>query len=153
MPVKDRNNPQAVGSAITYGCRYSLMAMLGLPPVDDDGNAAAQGGGNRGGGAAQPHYGRAAAAPRALANVPNAVDEQAAGNPFDDEQPPTPEEQKIADEIEEAFDNAGTAEALRLIGEELKPDITKLPASLRSHISEKYKLKRKVLEVFKEAAE
>jgi hypothetical protein len=44
MPVRDRNNPQAVGGAITYACRYSLMAMLGLPPVDDDGNAAAQGG-------------------------------------------------------------------------------------------------------------
>jgi hypothetical protein len=40
MPIKARDNPQAVGSATTYACRYSLMAMLGLPPVDDDGNAA-----------------------------------------------------------------------------------------------------------------
>jgi hypothetical protein len=39
LPVAKRD-PQGVGSAITYGCRYSLMAMLGLPPVDDDGNAA-----------------------------------------------------------------------------------------------------------------
>jgi hypothetical protein len=38
LPVAKRD-PQGVGSAITYGCRYSLMAMLGLPPVDDDGNA------------------------------------------------------------------------------------------------------------------
>jgi hypothetical protein len=33
-------DPQGVGSAITYGLRYSLMATLGLPPVDDDGEAA-----------------------------------------------------------------------------------------------------------------
>lgn len=31
---------QAVGSACTYGRRYSLMAMLGLAPEDDDGAAA-----------------------------------------------------------------------------------------------------------------
>lgn len=31
---------QGAGSAITYGERYSLMAMLNLPPVDDDGEAA-----------------------------------------------------------------------------------------------------------------
>jgi hypothetical protein len=35
-------DPQGVGSAITYGLRYSLMATLGLPPVDDDGEAAMQ---------------------------------------------------------------------------------------------------------------
>lgn len=31
-----KRDPQGVGSAITYGLRYSLMAMLGLPPTDDD---------------------------------------------------------------------------------------------------------------------
>jgi hypothetical protein len=31
-----KRDAQGVGSAITYGCRYSLMAMLGLPPTDDD---------------------------------------------------------------------------------------------------------------------
>lgn len=35
-----KNDPQGAGSAITYACRYSLMAMLGLPPVDDDAEAA-----------------------------------------------------------------------------------------------------------------
>lgn len=35
-----KKDPQGVGSAITYGCRYSLMAMLGIPPVDDDGEGA-----------------------------------------------------------------------------------------------------------------
>lgn len=39
VPLSKRD-PQGVGSAITYGCRYALMATLGLPPVDDDGEAA-----------------------------------------------------------------------------------------------------------------
>lgn len=36
-PVK--TDPQGVGSAITYGRRYSLLAMSGAAPEDDDGNA------------------------------------------------------------------------------------------------------------------
>ncbi len=32
-----KKDAQGVGSASTYAQRYSLMAMLGLPPVDDDG--------------------------------------------------------------------------------------------------------------------
>lgn len=32
-------DPQGVGSAITYACRYALMATLGLPPMDDDAEA------------------------------------------------------------------------------------------------------------------
>lgn len=39
VPLQKRD-PQGVGSAITYGCRYALMATLGLPPVDDDGESA-----------------------------------------------------------------------------------------------------------------
>lgn len=35
-----QNTPQAVGSAITYGRRYGLSAMVGVAPDDDDGNAA-----------------------------------------------------------------------------------------------------------------
>lgn len=41
MPVKDKSNAQAVGSALTYARRYSLMAVCGIAPEDDDGNAAA----------------------------------------------------------------------------------------------------------------
>lgn len=37
-----KKDAQGVGSAITYGCRYSLMATLGLPPVDDDGEEASR---------------------------------------------------------------------------------------------------------------
>lgn len=33
-------DPQGVGSAVTYGRRYALLAMTGAAPEDDDGNAA-----------------------------------------------------------------------------------------------------------------
>jgi len=39
LPIA-KQDPQGAGSAITYGLRYSLMAMFALPPVDDDGEAA-----------------------------------------------------------------------------------------------------------------
>jgi hypothetical protein len=39
VPLQKRD-PQGVGSAATYGLRYSIMALLGLPPIDDDGEAA-----------------------------------------------------------------------------------------------------------------
>lgn len=35
MPITKRD-PQSTGSAITYACRYALMAILGLPATDDD---------------------------------------------------------------------------------------------------------------------
>lgn len=38
--TKDWNNPQAVGSGMSYARRYSLSAMVSLPQVDDDGNSA-----------------------------------------------------------------------------------------------------------------
>lgn len=34
------DTPQGIGSAITYGQRYSLRAMVGVPPQDDDDGAA-----------------------------------------------------------------------------------------------------------------
>lgn len=40
MPVV-KSDSQGVGSAITYGRRYGLQAMVGIPADDDDGNAAA----------------------------------------------------------------------------------------------------------------
>lgn len=38
IPLSKRD-AQGAGSAITYGCRYSLMALFCIPPVDDDGEA------------------------------------------------------------------------------------------------------------------
>lgn len=39
LPLKDQT-PQAVGSALTYGRRYGLSAMVGIAPEDDDAEAA-----------------------------------------------------------------------------------------------------------------
>lgn len=39
-PTKD--DPQGVGSCITYARRYALAAMVGVAPADDDGNAASE---------------------------------------------------------------------------------------------------------------
>ena len=38
IPVK--NDPQAIGSAVTYARRYNFMAILGLPVADDDARSA-----------------------------------------------------------------------------------------------------------------
>src|SRR3990167_11432178 len=35
-----KNDPQGIGSAITYGRRYSLASMVGVCPEDDDGEGA-----------------------------------------------------------------------------------------------------------------
>ena len=40
--LKDKNNPQALGSALTYCRRYNRVTLLGLEQEDDDGNAAAK---------------------------------------------------------------------------------------------------------------
>ena len=37
-----KQDPQGYGSALTYCCRYSLMAACGIAPEDDDGNAASK---------------------------------------------------------------------------------------------------------------
>jgi hypothetical protein len=39
VPIGAKRDAQAVGSALTYGRRYSLMSMLGLAETDDDGAA------------------------------------------------------------------------------------------------------------------
>lgn len=39
FPIADPTNPQKVGSAGTYGMRYSLLHLLGIAPEDDDGNS------------------------------------------------------------------------------------------------------------------
>lgn len=42
MPLDNRANAQAVGSAITYGRRYALAAVAGVAPDDDDGHEASK---------------------------------------------------------------------------------------------------------------
>jgi ERF superfamily len=42
IPLGGKQDAQAVGSASTYGMRYTLMAALGLPPTKDDDAQAAR---------------------------------------------------------------------------------------------------------------
>ena len=42
LRMRDLNNPQQQGSAITYSRRYALASIFNLNQEDDDGNAAAQ---------------------------------------------------------------------------------------------------------------
>jgi hypothetical protein len=58
IPVKD--DPQGIGSCITYLRRYALSAFTGVAPEDDDGNAASHGNG------AQRPAGRPKTAPQSL---------------------------------------------------------------------------------------
>jgi len=53
MPV-NKYDAHGIGSGITYGRRYGLMAMLGIATDDDDGNAAAQPGSGQQGSAPPP---------------------------------------------------------------------------------------------------
>ena len=43
FPLPEATNPQALGSAITYGKRYNLCALLNIAEADDDGEAASIG--------------------------------------------------------------------------------------------------------------
>lgn len=137
MPVRDRNNPQAVGSAITYGCRYSLMAMLGLPPVDDDGNAAAQGGprpnGNGNGAKAGPP-----------------VEFSSGRKPAPE---PTDEQINAAAKIENAFADAETMEDLDAARAKHSDDIASLPDDLKARLRKIYAFKKEAMAAFKDAAE
>lgn len=40
--ISGKQDPQSIGSAITYGRRYELCAMVGIAPEDDDGAAASK---------------------------------------------------------------------------------------------------------------
>lgn len=42
MPVAKQNDPQALGSSITYARRYAITSILSLNVDDDDGNKAAE---------------------------------------------------------------------------------------------------------------
>jgi len=53
MPVM-KYDAHGIGSGITYGRRYGLMAILGIATDDDDGNAAAQPGSGQQGSAPPP---------------------------------------------------------------------------------------------------
>jgi len=118
LPVS-KNDAQGVGSAITYGRRYGLQSMVGIPAEDDDGNAAAK-----------------SPADRVLARPADAkqvaVDALAAM--------PEDEQKFLRDEainVIDAHENGGAAEYLRslnLDNEEKLAIWSLLPSNVRSAI-------------------
>lgn len=74
-----KNDPQGMGSAITYARRYSLCAMLGMVTEDDDGEAASfgrkQGSASRQNSAKAPPTRRPSASSKQPAPVPQTLQE------------------------------------------------------------------------------
>lgn len=107
-------DPQGIGSACSYGLRYSLMAVLGLPPTDDDDGEAAM---DR--------------RPQALsASVP-------------DEQPARKSAYRARkdgdwDKYIAAIKQCNTVEDLRSWGTSHRQEIAALPDQWREHLSEAY---------------
>jgi hypothetical protein len=94
-----KQDAQGYGSAITYGRRYGLMAICGVPAEDDDGNAA-------------------------TATAPVKQFQSVAKDAWDEMDPET---QKflsgLADQVREVLDTQGGLEAMKFLEEQkLQPD-------------------------------
>jgi len=74
QPARDKD-PQALGAAITYARRYSLMAVLALAPEDDDGTAAS----------ARPSGSPPPVQPRKVESKPAVVEEPISREPGEDD--------------------------------------------------------------------
>lgn len=126
-----KRDAQGVGSAITYGCRYSLMAMLGLPPVDDDGEEASK------------------PVPRAEPKRPP----QNASQWLDPDQRALPGRfQALYDELEAAITNAETMDALGATMKAHDADLQTLPEEMKAGLRRTYSFKAQALRTFGEAA-
>jgi ERF superfamily len=81
-----KNDAQGLGSAITYGRRYALMAVVGVCPIDDDGEAAVAStrgapGTAAGGGQFRPERRQASASGARMAAEEPELTANAAGTP------------------------------------------------------------------------
>jgi hypothetical protein len=139
MPI-GKNDAQAVGSAATYGRRYSLMAIAGVAPdEDDDGNAAV---------ASSP---RPSNVNGNYAPARPAV-EFSSGKKL--EPAPSADQTKTADRIETEFDQSQTVNALDDVRANREDDLASLPESLKIRLRKVYALKKeKLAGVHGEAAE
>lgn len=116
MPIPlVKADAQGIGSAMTYGRRYTLKAALGIPEIDDDG-AAASGQESE----LRPARKSSAAAKR-----------EGMG----------PKVNEIIGEIRSALN----MEHLRHIGENRKDEVDEMPDGWRNHIREEYETKRDAL--------
>lgn len=111
MPVA-KLDPQGVGSATTYACRYALMAILGLPPVEDDDGEQAMG--------------------RSTITLPAAA--PAAGKKTSAQARKDGDWSRLVDEIEQC----GTPEMLKQWGTSHRMEIAALPESWREHLQDAY---------------
>lgn len=100
MPVGQKT-AQAVGSALSYGKRYALMTMLGVPSVDDDGEAASQG---------APQNGNREQAQR---SAPPVAQNRPAARTEANSEPDLTSSQRFADKILAALAGKTDAAALR----------------------------------------
>lgn len=122
VPLMKRD-AQSVGSAITYGCRYALMATLGLPPVDDDGAAAS-------------------------APAPKPTQRAAPQTPFDE-----PADRTIIDTMLFAMKRAGSRDELKVWGAGQAAEIEALPEAQRVEMRAAYAAFNRTLpEILSEAA-
>lgn len=117
-----KRDAQGVGSAITYGCRYSLMAMLGLPPVDDDGQEASK--------------------PAPRSEPIRQPQQQALPGRF----------QALYDELETAITSAETMDALGATMKARSAEIDTLPEDMKDGLRRTYSFKSQALRTFGEAA-
>lgn len=111
QPVK--NDPQSVGSAITYGKRYGLQAIAGVPSDDDDGNAAT----HNGAPAARPAPAKPVPMPPkvkeaavAIQTPPRAKEDTISGNPAEgrlDDILPLPVADDVLEKVLAAFSEIG----------------------------------------------
>ena len=120
VPLQKRD-PQGVGSAITYGCRYALMATLGLPPVDDDGESAMDC--------------NTPSAPMPGRNAPPSNDRTSNGGgaPIP-ERAPSLSQSAIAFKF--AADKAKSADELKQWMDDVEPELSKLPPSEVAHVKD-----------------
>lgn len=110
-----KHDAQGVGSAMTYGRRYTLKAALGIPEIDDDGAAAS---------------GQESEL-RPKKRTSYAAKKDGGGEKFN--------------EIERAIDDAISPEMLRHVGETYRDDIAELPDGWPEHLRDRYEAKMDAL--------
>lgn len=106
MPVSQPNNPQAVGSALSYSRRYLIASLANIAAGDDDGNAASEGATN------EPKK----AQPRTVPATPSAAQKTAPESTDKGAEGPSPAAVKFTDGLIKSINEADSyADASRIL--------------------------------------